>query len=201
MSAEAGVHAAGIDELEYRSKTIPRLLGYMIGGPRKGKFAIAVVLRVVALLGLTAIPFIMGSGMNVITEGGDASDLNPWGVAGLVAGGVYLFFSFLSDRMFSRMASQGLYELNIDMFSNLQSLSMGFFFSNPPGELSSNVTNDAEVVSLFYTNAVSQIIRAFLQIFMILIVMTLMNWQLTVVALITVPFLLGAVYVLSLIHI
>jgi len=197
VSAEAGSHAAGIDELEYRPKTIPRLLGYMIGGPRKGKFAIAVALRVVALLGLTAIPFIMGSGMNVITEGGDASDLNPWGVAGLVAGGVYLFFSFLSDRMFSRMASQGLYELNIDMFSNLQSLSMGFFFSNPPGELSSNVTNDAEVVSLFYTNAVSQIIRAFVQIFMILIVMTLMNWQLTVVALITVPLLLGAVYLVA----
>ena len=197
MSATTGTRPAGIDELEYRPKTIPRLLGYMIGGPRKTKFAIGVALRVVALLGLTAIPFIMGSGMNVITDGGDKSDLNPWGVAGLVAGGVYLLFSFLSDRMFSRMASQGLFELNIDMFSNLQSLSMGFFFSNPPGELSSNVTNDAEVVSLFFTNAVSQIIRAFVQIFMILIVMTFMNWRLTVVALITVPALFGAVYLVA----
>jgi len=197
VSAETTTHAAGIDELEYRPQTIPRLLGYMIGGPKRAKFAAAVALRVVALVGLTAIPFIMGSGMNVITDGGDRADLTPWGVAGLVAGGIYLFFSFLSDRMFSRMASQGLFELNVDMFTNLQRLSMGFFFSNPPGELSSNVTNDAEVVSLFYTNAVSQIIRAFVQIFMILVVMVLMNWRLTVVALVTVPLLLGAVYLVA----
>ncbi|MFW2335056.1 ABC transporter ATP-binding protein [Ilumatobacter sp.] len=197
MSASTTPPAAGIDELEYRPNTIPRLLGYMIGGPKRAKFALAVALRVVALVGLTAIPFIMGNGMNIITEGGDRSDLNPWGFAGLIAGGIYLFFSLLSDRMFSRMASQGLFELNIDMFSNLQRLSMGFFFSNPPGELSSNVTNDAEVVSLFYTNAVSQIIRAFVQIFMILMVMVLMNWQLTVVALVTVPLLLGAVYLVA----
>lgn len=189
--------AAGIDELEYRPRTVPRLIGYMIGGPKRVPFTIAVLLRIVALVGLTAIPFIMGSGMNVITDGGERSDLNSWGIAGLIAGAVYLVFSYLSDRMFSRLASQALYELNIDMFTNLQSLSMGFFFSNPPGELSSNVTNDAEVVSLFYTNAVSQIIRAFVQIFMILVVMFLMNWRLTVVSLVTVPLLLGAVYVVA----
>ena len=61
----------------------------------------------------------------------------------------------------------------------------------------SNVTNDAEVVSLFFTNAVSQIIRAFVQIFMILIVMFFMNWRLTIVALVTVPLLLGAVYLVA----
>jgi len=197
MSSETKAPAAGIDDLEYRPKTVPRLLGYMIGGPKRGPFAVAVVLRIIALLGLTAIPFVMGNGMNIITDGGERSDLTPWGIAGLVAGAVYLLFSFFSDRMFSRLASQALYELNIDMFTNLQSLSMGFFFSNPPGELSSNVTNDAEVVSLFYTNAVSQIIRAFVQIFMILIVMFFMNWRLTIVALVTVPLLLGAVYLVA----
>ena len=197
MSQATTAPVAGIDELEYRPKTIHRLLGYMIGGSKRPKFAAAVALRIVALLGLTAIPFIMGNGMNLITDGGEQSELTPWGIAGLIAGAVYLFFSFLSDRMFSRMASEALYELNIDMFTNLQSLSMGFFFSNPPGELSSNVTNDAEVVSLFFTNAVSQIIRAFVQIFMILIVMTFMNWRLTIVALVTVPLLLGAVYLVA----
>jgi ATP-binding cassette subfamily B protein len=74
---------------------------------------------------------------------------------------------------------------------------MGFFFKNPPGELSSNITNDAEVVSLFYTSAVGQLIRAVLQITMILIVMLVINWQLTIVALITVPFLLVSIYVIT----
>ena len=58
MSQTTTAPVAGIDELEYRPKTIPRLLGYMIGGSKRPKFAAAVALRVVALLGLTAIPFI-----------------------------------------------------------------------------------------------------------------------------------------------
>jgi ATP-binding cassette subfamily B protein len=95
------------------------------------------------------------------------------------------------------MATHGLYKLQTTLFSNLQTLSMGFFFKNPPGELSSNITNDAEVVSLFYTSAVGQLIRAVLQIMMILIVMLVINWKLTIVALITVPFLLLAIYVIT----
>ena len=83
------------------------------------------------------------------------------------------------------------------LFDNVQSLSMGFFFQNPPGRLSSNVINDAEVVSLFYSSAVSQIIRSILQVLMILVVMVLIDWRLTVIALATIPFLLGALYVVT----
>ena len=48
---------------------------------------------------------------------------------------------------------------------------MGFFFKNSPGELSSNVTNDAEVISLFYTTAVSQILRSSMQVVLIVAIM------------------------------
>ncbi|MGI9616491.1 MAG: ABC transporter ATP-binding protein [Acidimicrobiales bacterium] len=191
----------GVEGFDYRPNTISRLLGYMIGDSadrdRRGRFGIAVVLRVVALIGLTTIPAVMGQGMNVITDGGDTSSLDTWVLIGVAAGAVYLVFSYLADRLFSRMAADALFDLNTDLFKNVQRLSMGFFFKNPPGELSSNVTNDAEVVSLFYTNAVSQIIRAVLQIAMILIVMFVLNWRLTIVALLTVPLLLGSVYLVA----
>ncbi len=58
MSTPSASNAPGIEELEYRPHTIPRLLRYMIGGPRKTTFGIAVLLRVVALgyvLGQTAL--------------------------------------------------------------------------------------------------------------------------------------------------
>ena len=163
----------------------------------RGKSILGVILRFVALLGLTALPFITGQAMNIITEGGAVEELTRWAIFGAIAGIVYLVFSFLSDRTFARLATGGLYKLQTTLFANIQTLSMGFFYKNPPGELSSNVTNDAEVVSLFYTSAVSQLIRAVLQIFMILIVMLLINWQLTIVALLTVPLLLAAIYVVT----
>jgi ATP-binding cassette subfamily B protein len=195
----AGQEQAGdsIDQPDRSPSTLARLLDYMVGGDQRGRFILGAIARLVALLGLIALPFVTGQGMNVITEGGAVDELTRWAIYGAIAGVVYLVFSFLSDRTFAGLATKALYKLQTNLFSNLQTLSMGFFYKNPPGELSSNVTNDAEVVSLFYTSAVSQLIRAVLQIVMILIVMLLMNWQLTIVALLTVPLLLVAIYVVT----
>jgi ATP-binding cassette subfamily B protein len=167
---------ASIDQPDQAPSTLNRLLGYMVGGDQRGRLILGVLTRIVALIGLTALPFITGQAMNVISEpGGSRDQLYRWVLYGAIAGVTYLLFSYFSDRLFARMATHGLYKLQTTLFSNLQTLSMGFFFKNPPGELSSNITNDAEVVSLFYTSAVGQLIRAVLQITMILIVMLVIN--------------------------
>jgi ATP-binding cassette subfamily B protein len=188
---------ASIDQPDRTPSTLARLLDYMVGGDQRSTFILGTIVRFVALLGLAALPYITGEGINVITVGGSVQDLGRWVFYGTIAGIVYLVCSLASDRMFARMATNGLYKLQTGLFSNLQTLSMGFFFKNPPGDLSSNVTNDAEAVSLFYTSAVSQLILAVLQIFMILIVMLLINWKLTIVALITVPFYIASIYVVT----
>ena len=65
-----------------------------------------------ALLGLTALPFITGQAMNVISDpNGTVAQLNRWVIYGVIAGIVYLLFSFLSDRIFAVMATNGLYKL------------------------------------------------------------------------------------------
>ena len=53
----------------------------------------------------------------------------------------------------------------------MQTLSMGFFFKTPVGELRSRVNNDAEVVAAFFESAVAQLIRATMMIIMLLLVM------------------------------
>ena len=65
------------------------------------------------------------------------------------------------------------------------------------GEILSRVTNDAEAVALFYESAVGQLVRAVLQILMILVVMFAIQWQLTLVALFVVPVMLLSMYVIS----
>ncbi|MGD9049432.1 MAG: ABC transporter ATP-binding protein, partial [Anaerolineae bacterium] len=105
--------------------------------------------------------------------------------------------SFFADRIFSDLATKALSKLQIHLFSQLQTLSMGFFYRTPVGELLSRVTNDAEAVALFYEQAVGQLIRASLQIILILVVMFAINWQLTLVALFVVPVMLLSMYVIS----
>jgi ATP-binding cassette subfamily B protein len=182
---------------EGRPGTIARLVGLMIGGQRTWRAIVGALLLVVALLGLVTIPYATGRGMNVITEMGSNDDLADFVLLGFVAGVVYLLFSFFANRIFAKLAAESLYDVQTSLFDNVQTLSMGFFFKNPPGQLSSNVTNDAEVVSLFYTTAVSQILRSTLQVLLILIVMFVVNWQLALVAVLTIPLLIGVAWVVA----
>ena len=149
------------DALSTDRTTLSRLLGYMLGGDNRAKTALATASRVVAILGLAALPWITGQAMNVMNDpSGTTDQLNRWVIAGFVAGVVYLGFSFLSDRLFSRLATNALYRLQTKLFSHMQTLSMGFFFTNPVGQLTSRITNDSEVVALFYEQGVGPIIRA-----------------------------------------
>jgi ATP-binding cassette subfamily B protein len=186
------------DSLAPDRSALSRLLGYMLGGDHRAKTALAVAARVIAILGLAALPWITGQAMNVMNDpSGTTDELNRWVIAGVIAGFVYLGFSFLSDRMFSRLATHALYRLQTKLFSHMQTLSMGFFFTNPVGQLTSRVTNDSEVVALFYEQGVGPIIRAILQIVIILIVMLVINIPLTIAALIVVPFLIGSMYIVT----
>ena len=178
-----------------KPSTITRLVVLMVGGRRTPRALLGSALLLVALVGLVTIPYATGRGMNVITEFGSQDDLRRFALIGFAAGAVYLVFSFFANRVFARLASESLYDIQTDLFDNVQTLSMGFFFKNPPGELSSNVTNDAEVVSLFYTTAVSQILRSTMQVILILVVMFSINWRLATVAVLTIPLLVGIAWV------
>ena len=182
---------------ESHPNTLLRLVGRMVGGAKRGRAGAAAAMLFVSLIGLIVIPTATGRGMNVIAEGGSKSDLSQWAIVGIVAGAVYLLFSFVANQLFAKLASEALYELQTDLFDNVQTLSMGFFFKNSPGELSSNVTNDAEVISLFYTTALSQILRSAIQVILIIGVMFAVNWQLALVAILTIPLLAGVAYAIA----
>jgi len=180
-----------IDRRSDTGAIILRLTHYMTTGEKRGKFILAILVRVVALLGLVVLPFLTGQAINEIsTPGGTVAALYRWLTFAFIAAAVYLLMSFIAERLFADLGTNGLYGLQVDLFSHIQELSLNFFDRQPIGELMSRVTNDTEVISLFYENAVGPIIRAFIQIFLILIVMLVMDWRLTIVALLVVPVML-----------
>jgi len=167
-----------------------RLVGYMAGGENRPRFTRALMIRMLAVLLLIAIPFLTGQAMNVVTAGGSLTWLFLYAGLALVAGVAYLTLSIFAERVFADLATRGLANLQQELFARMQQLSLSFFDRQPIGELMSRVTNDTETVSLFYESALSQIIRAFFQIGLIIVVMLLINWQLTIVALVMVPVML-----------
>jgi ATP-binding cassette subfamily B protein len=186
-----------IDKKGTTGLTLRRLTGKMSGGEGKSKFALGLILRLIALFALVLLPFITGQAMNVINEGGTTDELLNWVIYGVIAGVVFLVLSFFADRTFSSLATKALYKLQTDLFKNLQTLSMGFFYRTPVGELLSRVTNDAEVVAQYYEQGVAQLMRALMFLIMIIVVMFAINVQLTVVALLVVPVMVISMVVIT----
>jgi ATP-binding cassette subfamily B protein len=180
-----------IDKPDDTYQIIGRLFDYMAGEDERSKFILALIVRVIALTGLVAIPFLTGQAINVISDtNGTIAQLQQWVIIAVIAGVVYLVMSFFAERLFADMATRGLQKLQTHLFSHMQTLSLTFFDRQPIGELMSRITNDTEVVSLFYEQAVSPIIRASIQILLTFLVMLIIDWRLTIVALIVVPVIL-----------
>jgi ATP-binding cassette subfamily B protein len=169
---------------------VSRLMGYMTGNEARPKFLLALALRILALIGLSVLPGLTGQAIDVISTNGSSSALQQWVVAAMVAGGIYLAISFIADRMFGDLATRASYKLQSHLFSHMQTLSLSFFDRQGRGELMSRLTNDSEVIALFYENAVTQIVRAVSQIVLSFLVMVFIDWRLTIVAILIIPVML-----------
>jgi ATP-binding cassette subfamily B protein len=180
-----------IDKPDDTLKIISQLLNYMAGEDKRSKFIQALVVRVIALTGLIALPFLTGEAINVISDpNGTIAELQRWVIYAVIAAAIFLVMSFIAERMFADLATRGLQKLQTHLFSHMQTLSLNFFDRQPIGELMSRITNDTEVVSLFYEQAVGPIIRASITIILAFLVMVIIDWRLTIVALLIVPVIL-----------
>ena len=171
-------------------KIVSRLMGYMTRGDARPHFILAMVLRVLALLGLSMLPGLTGEAIDVASVHGEIGELRFWILLAFGAGTLYLLFSFFSDRIFGQLATKASYKLQVHLFSHMQTLSLSFFDRQGRGELMSRLTNDTEVIALFYESAVIQILRASIQITLSFLVMLLIDWRLTLVAILIVPVML-----------
>jgi len=139
---------------------------------------------------LSLLPGLTGQAIDVVSVNGSLGELHKWIFGALIAGVLYLFFSFLADRIFGQLATRASYKLQLHLFSHMQTLSLSFFDRQGVGELMSRLTNDTEVIALFYESAVIQILRALIQITISFVVMLFIDWRLTIVAILIIPIML-----------
>lgn len=179
------------DQHDDSAQVLRRLVGYMAGGEQRGRFLIALFLRLLGTVALILIPFFTGQAITLLSSSGPTTEaLLPLVLATLAAVGTYLVVSVIAEYIFSNLATHGLANLQQDLFNHMQTLSLSFFDRQPLGQLLSRVTNDTETVAVFFESALSQIIRAIFQIILIIIVMLLVEWRLALVALMMVPVML-----------
>lgn len=78
-------------------------------------------------------------------------------------------------------------KIRLHLFRHIEQQSMAFFDTNAVGRLVTNVSNDTETVSQFFTNFFLSVIRDGLSVVMIIIAMYSLDWRIASYAMIVLP--------------
>ncbi|HMA21887.1 MAG TPA: ABC transporter transmembrane domain-containing protein, partial [Gemmatimonadaceae bacterium] len=102
------------------------------------------------------------------------------------------FFCSYGNAMLTALLGQSVMrDLRIEIFAHLQRLSIAFFDRNPAGRLITRVTSDVEALNELFTSGVVSGLGDVFTLIAIGVAMFLMDWRLTLAALVVIPFVAG----------
>jgi ATP-binding cassette subfamily B protein len=190
MWGEVGV--AEEDQLDARqAKQVIRRAARMLG-PYRRQVVLAGVLIVLWTGSILAGPFFVKYGIDQGLSKGDATALNI-AVAGYVLVAIASYFVYRAQIMIVGRVGEGfLRDLRVRVFNHVQRLSMPFYDRERAGVVVSRMTSDVDsLAELVQTGLLMFLMNALLLIFSI-VVLAVVSWQLMLVCLIAVPFVVLA---------
>jgi ATP-binding cassette subfamily B protein len=97
----------------------------------------------------------------------------------------------LTERWIAARISQGLvYDMRTKVFAHFQTMPVAFFSRTQTGALISRLNNDVRDAQGAFTNVLSSVVGNVITVIVTLIAMFLLNWQITVMALLIFPLFL-----------
>lgn len=180
------------------NEAAPRIphLGRRIAGlfrPWRGQVALIVVLVLVSSA-LTVVPPLLTQ--RAFDEGLFPKAGHPdLGALGVIVGAMVAVFlvtglvSVAQTYYTSRVGNAVMGGLRTRMFEHLQRMDLAFFTRTKTGEIQSRIANDVGGVSGVLTSTVTNIIGNVVTVASALVAMLLLSWQLTLVAVVVMPFL------------
>lgn len=109
---------------------------------------------------------------------------------GILLGEVILQFTFI---YFANWVGQHIIrDMRIKIFNHILKFKMSYFDKNSVGRLVTRVVSDIETIAAFFSNGVFTIVSDILKMVAVLVVMFVLNWKLTLVAIIVLPLLIYA---------
>ena len=171
----------------YDLKVAKRLLGYIRPYWKTAS---------VALL-LTLLTSILGSTLPYFTIYAIDGFIAPGRIDGvwlfaLAYFGVFLFrflFSYIQEVLLNRVGQQVMFDLRSQIFTKLQKQELAYFDRYPVGRIITRLTSDVDALNEMFTSGVIDVLGDLVTIFAILVWLFVLDWQLALVSLITIPLL------------
>ena len=175
--------------------TYRRLIGYL--ARRKGRFALSIVLILVAVAAYALAPYFTALAIDdmgkLLTGGFNEEVYNSFlMLLALLFGcyAVYAVLSYLSNLLIISVSQDAIYRLRQDIDHKLDRLPLNYYDTTTYGDILARLTNDVEIVSQAFQEAIFEILKGTLTMVLVLIMMLALNPFLTVIGLVSVPVLL-----------
>ena len=176
--------------------TMRKLVEYL--GKYKGAIVIVMVLTIISNLLSLAGPFISGLATTKLFEGaldqisGTGSGIDFVYIGNILLVIIILFvfstlFSLIQGWIMSGMSMQITYQFRKDIADKINRLPFKFFDKTTHGEVLSRITNDVAVVSQSLNSSLIQIVNSIVTLVGVLIMMLVISWKMTLIALLIVP--------------
>jgi ATP-binding cassette, subfamily B, multidrug efflux pump len=165
--------------------TLRRLWDYL--KEQKRGLIFSTILVILGLALSLAGPYLMGLAIDRYIAN---SDLPGLARLSLIMLGVFLIWAVVQwaqSYLMAAVSQRTVHQMRKALFSRLQRLPLRFFDRRAHGELMSRLTNDIENVSTVLSDSITQVISSVLTLVGTAAVMLLINWQLALVSLLTLP--------------
>ncbi|MCI0530004.1 MAG: hypothetical protein L0Y56_21380, partial [Nitrospira sp.] len=98
-------------------------------------------------------------------------------------------FTYFQIYLTSRIGYQLIYTLRTELFTHLQRLSLSFHQRARRGEILTNIATDTSTLKELFTESLLEFLTSLLTLIGMLLVMFVVNWQLSLIVLLTFPVL------------
>jgi ATP-binding cassette subfamily B multidrug efflux pump len=177
------------------STTILRLFAYL-------KPHVRMVVQTLFLMGVAMAvelfnPYFLKLGIDEYIENGDGPGI-------LMIGGVMIALNLGSMycarfRMIKMagVSNDILLTIRQQLYAHIQKLSFSFFDSRPVGKVLARIIGDVNSLNDLFTNSVTSLIPEVVKVIAVIAIMLLMNWRLALVSLVTLPFMMLVMVLIS----
>ena len=168
--------------------TVNRFLAYV--KPYRSELPIALGAVVIGAATQAIGPFLIGWSIDNLIRPGNLSGL-MWMIVGLAC--IYIVGTFAIRAQIFRVGAivqKVLAQLRQDIFTKIQSLSIGYFDKSEAGDLMSRLLNDVSVINNAFGQSIPQILGNTLSLIGIIIAMLLINFQLGLLSNLVVPIMI-----------
>ena len=172
-------------------KDLRRLLGFIM--PYRKRYAAAVALMIVVLVGDLVIPWLFGLTIDEGLGSGELGRTIQYALLLVAAGAVRALAQYGQWVNQQIVGQNAMKDLRDTLYRKLQLLSQSFYREMPTGEIMSRVTDDTSAAQEYLGWGFSLLIIATLSFFSALTLLFVIDWQLTLATF--VPILLLAVIV------